>query len=170
MKYFTLFVLVVLSVATTLNVQASSAYAEKPAVPNDVSKNFLAIGIEKSTVPDADQVRVPIYPNAKIINSYKGVKSPQGIFELLPFLELISTDSYDQVVGFYKEKLVGWQQGGFNTALYFAEKGKINMFSPKSTHVGIHDVLKYYRENEQKDLQKIIPGAKSLIKIFYTGK
>ncbi len=167
MKYI-LKIIIVFFGSVAFNVQAGSAFAEKPVVPTEVAKSFLAVSIRKAIVPDADRVGVPVYPKAKIINSYRGANSSEGNFKRLPFLELVSVDSYDQVVGFYKKKLVGWKQGGFNTALYFAEKGEVNMFSPKSAHVGIHDVLKYYRENEQKDLQKILPGAKSLIKIFYT--
>ncbi len=167
MKYIVK-VMIIFFGSVALHAQAGSAYAEKPVVPAEVSESFLAVSIRKATVPDAERVGVPVYPKAKIINSYQGTKSAEGNFKRLPFLELISVDSYAQVVDFYKGKLAGWTQGGFNTALYFAEKGKVNMFSPKSTHVGIHDVSTYYRENEQKDLQKIIPGAKSLIKIFYT--
>lgn len=170
MKSFKLIILIALSIGVVYGAQAGSSYAEKPVVPFGVSKSLLAANIKKANVPEVAQVNVPKYPNAKIISSFSGVKSSQGNFKRLPFLELISTDSYEQVVSFYKEKLAGWKQGGFNTAIYFAEKGKVNMFSPKYTHVGVHNVLKYYRENEQKDLQKIIPGAKSLIKIFYNGK
>jgi len=170
MRCFSLGVFFVVFSLMVPNAMAGEAFAEKPNVPKAVLKNFLAASINKAIVPEADQVDVPQYPNAKIITSFKGVMSPEGTLKRLPFLELITTDDYDQVVSFYKTKLSGWEQGGFNTALYFAKKGKVNMFSPKSTHVGIHDVLTYYRENEQKDLQKIIPGAKSLIKIFYTGR
>lgn len=168
MKKYFLFIVVALSAVNISISLASSPYAEKPLISVEVDNSFLAASIKKSIVPDAGLLNVPIYPGAKVINSFAGVKKTDGTFKRLPFLELVSTDSYDQVLGFFKEKLPGWKQGGFNTAVYFAEKGKVNIFKPESSHVGVHDVTKYFRENEQKDLQQIVPGAKSLIKIFYT--
>ena len=168
-KHFTLFwVFVVFSVS--LSVQAGIPYADKPSVPDEVASSYLASSIQKAEVPDAAVVNVPKYPDAKIISSFGGVKSADGTYKRLPYIELVSAGDYDQVTTFYKEKLAGWAIGGFNTAIYFAEKGSVNIFKPESSHVGVHDIANYYRENEQNDLQKIIPGAKSLIKIYYTVK
>jgi len=167
MKYFSFLVIVFFS-AIVFDAQAGSAFAEKPIVPAEFSKSYLAISINKAVIPDAAQVGVPVYPGAKIITSFKGVQTAEGKYKRLPFLELVSVADYDHVVNFYKDKLAGWTLGGFNTALYFAEKGEVDMFSPKTTHVGVHDVLNYYRENEQRDLQRIVPDSKTLIKIFYT--
>jgi len=168
-KYFSLF-WVFISFSVCMSVQAGVPYAEKPSVPDEVAKSYLASSIQKAEVPDAARVNVPKYPDAKIISSFSGVKSADGSYKRLPYIELVSAGNYDQVMTFYQEKLVGWKLGGFNTAIYFAEKGSVNIFKPESTHVGVHDIENYYRENEQKDLQQIIPGAKSLIKIYYTVK
>jgi len=168
-KYFMLF-WVFISFSISLSVQAGVPYAEKPSVPDEVASSYLASSIQKAEVPDAAVVNVPKYPDAKIISSFGGVKKENGSYKRLPYIELVSAGDYDQVVTFYKEKLAGWAIGGFNTAIYFAEKGSVNIFNPESTHVGVHDIANYYRENEQKDLQRIISGAKSLINIYYTVK
>ena len=145
----------------------AAPYVSKPVVPEDLANSFMGGSINKAVSPDSDQVGVPVYPGAKLINSFTGIKKADGTYKRLPYIELISVDDVDTVLNFFDKKLTGWKIGGFNTAVYYAEKGKVNIFKPESTHVGIHDGLKYYREKDQKDLQKIIPGATSLIKIFY---
>ena len=147
--------------------ESNKPYASKPDVPKELVKSYIAISINKAQAPDSARVGVPGYPGAMLINSFAGIKKADGEYKRLPYIELISVDDVDTVLTFFDDRLTGWKIGGFNTAVYYAEKGKVNIFKPESTHVGIHDALKYYRENDQKDLQKIIPGAKSLIKIFY---
>lgn len=151
-------------------VSAEEAYAVKPEIHQDAGKSFIATGISKATSPAKSEIPAPAYPGALLINSFAGVKSADGGYKRLPYIELISVDVYDVVLAFYQDRLSSWKTGGFNTAAYFAEKGKVNIFNPQSSHVGLHDVSKYYREKEQKDLQKIIPGASTLIKIFYQAR
>ena len=53
------------------------------------------------------------------------------------------------------------------SAYYFAQHGNLNFFKPEEPHVGIHKMENYYRDGDKKLLRQMLPGAQTLIKVFY---
>ena len=52
-------------------------YVSKPVVPEDLANSFMGGSINKAVSPDSDQVGVPVYPGAKLINSVIGIKKSE---------------------------------------------------------------------------------------------
>lgn len=148
---------------------AAEPLAPRAAIPAGMEESYLGEGIDQAAIPDASEVGIPAYPGAVVIRSYAVVERPAG-YAGLPIVELISTAEYDDVVAFYKTKLSGWGEAELTSAYYFAEHGNINFFTPEEPHVGVHRMANYFREAEREMLQRVLPGAKSLIKIFYTPR
>ncbi len=164
MKRFLILLIVVSSLAPAL--LAAGPFAPKAAIPAGMEESHLAEGIRQAAIPDSAQVGIPAYPGAVMIRSYAVVERAEN-YTGLPIVELISADDYDAVVAFYKKNLPDWGEAELMSAYYFAEHGNINFFTPEEPHVGVHRMASYFREAEREMLQRVLPGAKTLIKIFY---
>jgi hypothetical protein len=107
-----------------------------------------------------------VYPGAVVVRTF-AVDTRPPKYQGLPLVELISTDGYETVIAFYKKQLPGWRNAELLSAYYFAQHGNLNFFKPEEPHVGIHKLENYFREGEKKLLRKMLPGAQTLIKVFY---
>ncbi|MCF6209581.1 MAG: hypothetical protein L3J88_00965 [Gammaproteobacteria bacterium] len=167
MKRFLTLAFVVAGLTSTL--LAAGPFAPKAAIPAGMEESHLGEGIRLAAIPDTDQVAIPVYPGAVVIRSYAVAERPAG-YAGLPVVELISVADHDTVVAFYKKSLPDWGEAELMSAYYFAEHGNINFFTPEEAHVGIHRMASYFREAEREMLQRVLPGAKTLIKVFYPYK
>ncbi len=158
----------VLAVLTSMPLVAEPL-ASRAAIPAGMEESYLGEGIRQAAIPDAATVGIPAYPGAVVIRSYAVEERPAG-YAGLPIVELISSDDYDAVVAFYKQRLPGWGEAELMSAYYFAEHGNINFFTPEEPHVGVHRMASYFREAEREMLQRVLPGATTLIKVFYTPR
>lgn len=161
-----------LSLALTLLPMAAladQAFVPKAAIPAGMEDSYLAQGIREAAVPTLSEVGIPAAPGAVLIRSYAVENRPEK-YTGLPVLELISADDYETVIAFYKKNLPGWGEAELLSAYYFAEHGNINFFKPEEAHVGVHRMESYFREAEREMLQHVLPGAKTLIKVFYLPK
>ncbi|NOX76215.1 MAG: hypothetical protein GXP17_06275 [Gammaproteobacteria bacterium] len=148
------------------SVGVAAPFAPRPTIPADIADTYLAKSARDSLIPDAQRVGIPTYPGAVVIRTFAvGERPPK--YEGLPLIELISADDYDTVVAFYKKVLPGWADAEMLSAYYFAQHGNINFFKPEEPHVGMHKLENYYREGDKKQLRKLLPGAQTLIKVFY---
>ena len=144
-------------------------FAQRAAIPSGMEETYLGEGIRQAVIPDSAQVGIPVYPQAVVIRSYAVGERPAK-YTGLPVLELISAADYDDVVAFYRQQLPGWGEAELMSAYYFAEHGNINFFKPEEPHVGVHRVESYFRESEREMLEHVLPGVKTLIKVFYVEK
>ncbi|NOX92993.1 MAG: hypothetical protein GXP18_11250 [Gammaproteobacteria bacterium] len=151
--------------SVSMNVPAEP-FAPRPQIPADVVDSYQAQSARDSVIPEAARVGIPAYPGAVIIRTF-AVKERPPKYEGLPILELISTDDYETVIAFYKKQLPDWGDAKLMSAHYFAQHGNLNFFKPEEPHVGIHKMENYYRDGERKILRQLLPGAQTLIKIFY---
>jgi len=148
------------------NLLAVEPYAPRPTIPTDVAESYLAKAAQDSIIPDRSRVGIPSYPGAVVIRTYAVDKSPPN-YEGLPIVELISADDYQTVIEFYKKQIPDWRNAELLSAYYFAQHGNLNFFKPEEPHVGIHKIEDYYREGDKEVLRKLLPGAKTLIKVFF---
>jgi len=144
-----LLMLAMLMAGLTSTLLAAEPLAPKAAIPAGMEESYLAEAIRQAEIPETDQVGIPIYPGAVVIRSYAVAERPEN-YTGLPIVELISVDDYDAVVAFYKKNLPGWGEAELMSAYYFAEHGNIKA--------------------EREMLQRVLPGAKTLIKVFYSNR
>jgi len=151
----------------TLPVNAKAeAFASRPQIPADIGDSYQVQAARDSVIPDAARVGIPAYPGAVIIRTFAvGERPPK--YEGLPIIELITTDDYQTVIDFYKKQLPSWRNAELLSAYYFAQFGHVNFFKPEEPHVGIHKMENYYRAGDKELLRKLLPGAQTLIKVFY---
>jgi len=145
---------------------AADPFAPRANVPPGMEESFLGESIRDAAIPPAPAVGVPAYPGAVVIRSF-AVTAPPKDYTGLPVIELITDADYDKVVDFYRQALPTWGRAELMSAYYFAEHGNINFFKPEESHVGVHRLQSYFRESEREMLQHVLPGAKTLIKVFY---
>jgi len=141
-------------------------FAPRPQIPAEIADSYLAKSARDSAIPDQAQVGIPTYPGAVVIRTYAVAEQPSN-YEGLPVIEMISSDEYESVIAFYKKQLATWQGAELLSAYYFAQHGNINFFKPEEPHVGVHKLEKYYRVGDKAVLRQLLPGAQTLIKIFY---
>ena len=147
-------------------IMAAEPYAARPTIPADITESYLVKAARDSVIPGRERVGIPVYPGAVIIRTYAVDQRPPK-YEGLPIVELISIDDYQAVIDFYKKQIPDWRNAELFSAYYFAQHGNLNFFTPEEPHVGIHNMEKYYREGDKKVLRKLLPGAKTLIKVFF---
>jgi len=145
---------------------AAEPFAPRPQVPDDMVDNYQAESARDSVIPEAAEVGIPAYPGAVIIRTF-AVKERPLKYEGLPIIELITSDDYETVIAFYKKQLSSWRDAELMSAYYFAQHGNLNFFKPEEPHVGIHKMENYYRDGDKKLLHQLLPGAQTLIKVFY---
>ena len=147
-------------------VLAADAYAPRAHIPTDIAESYLVKAARDSVIPSQARVGIPVYPGAVVIRTYAVDQRPPK-YEGLPIVELISADDYQTVIDFYKKQIPDWRNAELLSAYYFAQHGNLNFFTPEEPHVGIHNMENYYREGDKKVLRKLLPGAKTLIKVFF---
>ena len=150
----------------SVNLLAAVPFATRPEVPADIADTYTGKTARDSIIPSQERVGIPAYPGAVIVRTFAvDVRPPK--YEGLPIVELISADEYQTVVDYYKKQLPGWRNAELLSAYYFAQYGNLNFFKPEEPHVGIHKLENYYREGDKKLLRRLLPGAQTLIKVFY---
>ena len=148
---------------------AAEPYAVRADIPADIKESYLVKAARDSVIPTQARVGIPAYPGAVVIRTYAiDVRPPK--YEGLPIVELISTDDYQTVIDFYKKQIPGWRDAELLSAYYFAQYGNLNFFTPEEPHVGIHKMENYYRGGDKKVLRQLLPGAKTLIKVFFAAE
>ncbi len=147
----------------------AAPFAARADIPAGMEDSYLAESIREAAIPEQATVGIPLLPGAVLIRSYAVTDRPEK-YTGLPVLELISADDYETVVAFYKKNLPSWGEAELLSAYYFAEHGNINFFKPEEAHVGVHRMESYFREAEREMLQHVLPGAKTLIKVYYMPK
>jgi hypothetical protein len=155
-----------LFILNSANIMAAEPYAARPAIPADIKESYLVKAARDSVIPSQTRVGIPVYPGAVVIRTFAVDKRPPK-YEGLPIVELISTDDYQTVIDFYKKQIPDWRNAELLSAYYFAQHGNLNFFKPEEPHVGIHKMENYYREGDKKVLRELLPGAKTLIKVFF---
>ncbi len=145
---------------------AAEPFAPRPQIPADIADSNYVQSARDSVIPEATRVGIPTYPGAVIIRTF-AVKERPVKYEGLPIIELISADDYETVIAFYKKQLSSWRGAELMSAYYFAQHGNLNFFKPEEPHVGVHKMESYYRDDDKKILRQLLPGAQTLIKIFY---
>ena len=118
-------------------------------------------------VPDKKAIAAPAYPEAVIVAIEGPFKHGRGQVMGLSTLELLSSDPYEKVVSYYKEKLPEWNQKEFQSSHYFAQSGEVengarNMEVP---HIGFMNLEGGILGKEK--YTGMDPNAKTLIQVFF---
>jgi hypothetical protein len=109
---------------------AQEAYAPLIEIPSasadDPELQIEILMIKQSQVPPRDAVEQPPYPGALVIQSLPASRMEVNgeMMEMLPTIRLLSTDTPDQVLAFYQEKLPDWKltkAWGMMPVLYVGE-------------------------------------------------
>jgi hypothetical protein len=145
---------------------SAEPFAPRANVPVEVANTYLGKTAHDSAIPTEKRVGIPTYPGAVVIRTFAVDKRPTT-YKGLPVVEMISADDYQTVVDFYKKKLPSWRNAELVSAYYFAQNGHLNFFKPAEPHVGIHKMKTYFLDSDRKTLRKMLPGAQTLIKVFF---
>lgn len=118
-------------------------------------------------VPGKKAIAAPAYPEAVIVAIIGPFKHGRGQVMGLSTLELLSSDPYEKVVSYYKEKLPEWNQKEFQSSHYFAQSGEVengarNMEVP---HIGFMNLEGGILGKEK--YTGMDPNAKTLIQVFF---
>ena len=155
-----------LLISASGTVLAGQAFAPRPQIPADIADSYQGKTTRDSVIPEQERVGIPAYPGAVVIRTYAIDERPPK-YQGLPIVELITTDDYEAVVEYYKKALPSWRNAELMSAYYFAKYGNLNFFTPQEPHVGIHKMDNYYLAGDQEILRKMLPGARTLIKVFF---
>jgi hypothetical protein len=145
---------------------ADEPFAKRAQVPAEIGDAYLATSARDAVIPGQQRVGIPSYPGAVVIRTYAVDVRPPA-YDGLPVVEMVTADDYQTVVDYYKKQLPQWGQAEMLSAYYFAEHGNINFFKPEEPHVGVHKLENYFREDDKQVLRTILPGAQTLIKVFF---
>ena len=87
----------------------------------------------------------------------------------LSTMELLSTDPYEKIVSFYKEKLPGWNEKSYENSHYFAQSGEAesNPRAMKVPHVGVKSLGGILGHDKYTDME---PQAQTIVQVFFQGK
>ena len=116
-------------------------------------------------VPDKEAIVASAYPGAVIVAINKPHIDGQVKMGLSTIL-LLSSDPYETIVSYYKEKLPGWNEKSFQFAHYFAQSGEVengarNMNVP---HVGVKSLEGIHGTEKYTGME---PHAKTIIEVFF---
>lgn len=101
------------------SVTPTGGYAPKLVMPSKrpdhVEVPLAAMVLKNAQIPAASDVNIPAYPGARILSTMAGgaMQSSSGTAKSLPAMILLTQDSLDSVLAFYKQKLTGWQYQDF---------------------------------------------------------
>jgi len=121
--------------------------------------------VKAEDVPDKEAIVAPAYPGAVIVAINKPHIDGQVKMGLSTIL-LLSSDPYETIVSYYKEKLPGWNEKSFQFSHYFAQSGEVensarNMNVP---HVGVKSLEGIHGTEKYTDME---PHAKTIIEVFF---
>ena len=95
--------------------------------------------VQAKNVPDKGAITAPAYPGAVIVAIHEPfIRDDQGKLMGFSTLELLSSDSYEKVISYYKEKLPAWNEKKFQSSYYLAESGEVEngARNMKVPHIG----------------------------------
>ena len=187
MKKLSLISLIILLISV---MSLTAAFAAEPYAPlhkftkKDFKRTFGNMGIpikdaemagmwppaKAEDVPDRGAIASPPYPGAVIVAINEPfMRDSQGKKMGLSTIELLSSDPYEKIVSFYKEKLKGWNEKKFQFSHYFAQSGEVenaarNMKVPP---VGVTSLKGILTHGKYTDLE---PGATTIIEVFFKRK
>ena len=124
--------------------------------------------VKADDVPDKKAIAIPAYPGAVIVAINEPfIRDSQGQLMGLSTLELLSSDPYEKVVSYYKEKLPEWNQKEFQSSHYFAQSGEVEngARNMKVPHVGFMNLEGGILGKEK--YTGMVPNAKTLIQVFF---
>ena len=126
--------------------------------------------VKAEDVPDKEAIVASAYPGAVIVAINKPfMRDDQGKLMGLSTIELLSSDPYETIVSYYKEKLPGWNEKSFQFSHYFAQSGEVengarNMNVP---HVGVKSLEGIHGTEKYTGME---PHAKTIIEVFFQGR
>jgi hypothetical protein len=126
---------------------------EKLEKDPDPSVALLIHSVKAAKVPDSATVGLPAYLHAEVILTNEGSK------DILPSIRLLSTDALSKVFTFYKEKLKDWENAEFFGTFTLWKGKKQDSMMGKAPTINITAA--------QDDDKKLMPGAQTLISIWY---
>ncbi len=126
--------------------------------------------VKAEDVPDKGAVAASAYPGAVIVAINKPfIRDGQGKLMGLSTIELLSSDPYEKIVSYYKEKLPGWNEKSFQFSHYFALSGEVEngARNMKVPHVGVKSLEGIHSHGKYTGMD---PQAKTIIEVFFQGK
>lgn len=142
-------------------------YAEKIKITSNTSPMSKMV-IEGANVPDRASVGIPPYPGAKIFQTRDvgEMSANDESFKTVAYVKLLSTDSVEKVVAWYKKQLPSYGHKDFYGVSWAFWKGEAKFNAMDVTqsmtreNVMISDATVMDYDNDMK-------GAKSVIEVSY---
>jgi len=161
--------------ATILSISASglaiaTPYASKLKITSATSPIGQAF-IKAAKVPSASAVGIPAYPGGVILQTrQKGAMKTDAGKAYLPYIKLLTSDSVDKVVAWYKSKLPKYfyQKKGFfgmNSYRFWKVKGDYGMMDMDAMGT-IENVI----ISDGSQHADVYPKASTMIEITYEPK
>lgn len=126
--------------------------------------------VKAEDIPGRGSMEIPPYPGAVIVALNKPfMRDSQGKVMGLATMELLSTDPYEKIVSFYKEKLPGWSEKSYEYSHYFAESGEAesNPRVMEVPHVGVKSLDGILNHGKYTDME---PQAQTIVLVFFQKK
>lgn len=104
---------------------AQRPYAPKARLPDAAAPDALLAmeirSVEAAVVPARSEVEAPPYPGAVIVRTTPSVERTRdgATFDALPMIVLVTSDSVDQVIAFYRESLPRWRHAEMLSTYHF---------------------------------------------------
>jgi hypothetical protein len=155
---------------------AGEPYAPKVDVPENVSQSspeYLSVMIiNAAQVPDKTVVDIPTYPGARVFQTRNAseMQANDKTYQTLPYIKLLSSDSPETIVGWYKDQLSEYTyEDVFSVAwVFWKGAGEFNGMDIRQRatvqNVGISEAI------GAMGYDKIMEGAKSVIEVTYEPK
>lgn len=155
---------------------AGEPYAKKVDVPKSVSQDdprFASVMIiNASIVPDKASVEIPPYPGARIYQTRPAseMTANDEKMKTLPYIKLLSTDPYEKVLAWYKEKMTGYSsEDVFGTGwIFWKRKGKFNSLDIRDTMTSQNLLVSI--ANKAFGYDEDMKGTKTVIEVTYVPK
>ena len=123
-------------------------------------------------VPEKSAIEAPPYPGAEIVSISGPWKTRAGgkfVYMGLSTMELVSTDPFEKVVSFYRERLKGWKTKKYQNSESFAKSGEVevNSRAMKVPHVSVIQIEGLMNREKYTNL---VPGTKTVISVYFERK
>lgn len=123
----------------------------------------------KENIPATSEVAAPAYPNAPVTKLIGRKKTGPGKYTGLATVQMVTSDAFDMVQGFYARELAGWSKKTYSngSSVYWAKTGSVenNSAAMKEPHVRVTDFSVLMGKGEWQ--KKLVPDAQTLIEVYY---
>jgi len=134
----------------------------------DIKYINIAMQLRDRQIPDKKEVKIDRFPDAKLLAlDPETFIDEQKVSDGLVGMVLVSATSKDEVVSWYKKKLVGFSEFEIPTGTLFIEGSFKNFYYPKDTGLFTDHRHLIISENKNSEMKMLAPNYPTFIEITY---